>query len=140
MTELTIEERFAKGFERYEAGEAPETLLPEFLAICQLDPKNAAAWSCVAWLNLLLGKADMALSAAQRSLKLDHRNPQAHVNIALALLGTGGKGVRKHIELVHKVIDFSEEAKADIEENIEDGLKRRPDWKDLAKVKKWLSE
>lgn len=140
MTELTIEQRFEKGFERYDAGESPEVLLPEFLDICRLDPKNAAAWSCVAWLHLLRDKADLALPAAQRSVKIDHRNPQAHVNLALALLGTGGKGVRKHIELVQKVIDFSDEVKADIDENIEDGLKRRPDWKELQKVKKWLSE
>ncbi|OKH14632.1 tetratricopeptide repeat protein [[Limnothrix rosea] IAM M-220] len=140
MTELTIEQRFEKGFERYDAGEAPETLLPEFLEICRLDPKNAAAWSCVAWLHLLRDKPDLALPAAQRSIKLDHRNPQAHVNAALALLGTGGKGVRKHIELVQKVMDFSDEVKTDINENIEDGLKRKPDWKDLQKVKKWLSE
>ena len=140
MTELTLEQRFEKGFERYDAGESPDTLLPEFLEICQMDPKNAAAWSCVAWLHLLRGKPEMALSAAQRSVKIDHRNPQAHVNLALALLGTGGKGVRRHIELVQKVMDFSDEVKADINENIEDGLKRKPDWKELEKVKKWLSE
>lgn len=140
MTELTIEQRFEKGFERYDAGESPDTLLPEFLEICQLQPKNAAAWSCVSWLHLLRGKPDVALAAAQRSVKIDHRNPQAHVNLALALLGTGGKGVRRHIELVQKVMDFSDEVKAEINENIEDGLKRKPDWKELEKVKKWLSE
>lgn len=140
MTEQTIEQRFEKGFERYEAGESPETLLPEFLEICRLDPKNAAAWSCVAWLHLLRGSADLALPAAQRSIKLDHRNPQAHINLALALLGTGGKGVRKHIELVQKVMDFSEEVRADIHDNIADGLKRKPDWQELEKVKRWLSE
>ena len=106
----------------------------------RLDPKNAAAWSCVSWLHLLLGSADLALPAAQRSIKLDHRNPQAHVNLALALLGTGGKGVRKHIELVQKVMDFSEEVRADIHDNIADGLKRKPDWQELEKVKRWLSE
>jgi|UPI0002E22895 tetratricopeptide (TPR) repeat protein len=140
MTELTIEQRFEAGFKRYDAGESPDALLPEFIEICRLDPKNAAAWSCVAWLHLLRGKADLALPAAQRSVKIDHRNPQAHVNLALALLGTGGKGVRKHIELVQKVMDFSEEVRQDIFENIDDGLTRRPDWKELAKVKNWLSE
>lgn len=140
MTELTVEQRFEKGFERYEAGESPDTLLPEFLEICQLDPKNAAAWSCVAWLHLLRGKPELALPAAQRSIKIDPRNPQAHVNLTLAMLGTGSKGVRKHIELVQKVIDYSEEMRQDIFENIEDGLKRKPDWKELEKVKNWLSE
>lgn len=139
MTELTIEERFTKGFERYDAGESPDTLLPEFLEICRLDPKNAAAWSCVAWLHLLRGKPELALPAAQRSIKIDPRNPQAHVNVALALLGTGGKGVRKHIELVQKVMDFSEEMRHDVFENIEDGLKRKPDWQEMVKVKNWLS-
>ncbi|MBV5257704.1 hypothetical protein FLX56_04605 [Synechococcus moorigangaii CMS01] len=140
MTELTIEQRFEAGIQRYDAGEGPDTLLPEFLEICKLDPKNAAAWSCVAWLHLLRDKADLALTAAQRSIKIDPRNPQAHVNLALALLGTESKGVRKHIELVQKVMDFSEEVRADVLENIEDGLKRRPDWKELVKVKNWLAE
>ncbi|MGB2926496.1 MAG: hypothetical protein WBB82_14440 [Limnothrix sp.] len=140
MTELTIEQRFEEGFKRYDAGESPEELLPEFLEICRLDPKNAAAWSCVAWLHLLRDKPELALPAAQRSVKVDHRNPQAHINLALALLGTGGKGVRRHIELVQKVMDFSEEVRADVLENIEDGFKRKPDWKDLQKVKNWLTE
>lgn len=140
MTELTIEQRFEKGFERYDAGEAVETLLPEFLEICKLDPKNAAAWSCVAWLHLLRDKPDMALPAAQRSVKIDPRNPQAHINLTLSLLATGGKGVRKHIELVQKVMDFSEEVRADINDSIADGLKRKPEWKELLKVKKWLTE
>ena len=80
------------------------------------------------------------LPAAQRSVKVDHRNPQSHINLALALLGTGGKGVRRHIELVQKVMDFSEEVRTEVNENIEDGLKRKPDWKELQKVKKWLAE
>ena len=139
MAELTLEEQFAEGIKRYEAGESPETLLPEFLEICSLDPKNAAAWSCVAWLHLLMGNANLALKAAQRSIKLDPRNPQAHVNLALALLGTGSKGVRKHIELVEKFMGYSEEIRQDVADNIEDGLQRKPDWPELQKVKKWLS-
>lgn len=140
MTELTLEQRFEAGFKRYDAGESPEALLPEFIEICSLDPKNAAAWSCVAWLHLLRDKPELALPAAQRSVKVDHRNPQSHINLALALLGTGGKGVRRHIELVQKVMDFSEEVRTEVNDNIEDGLKRKPDWKELQKVKKWLAE
>lgn len=140
MTELTLEQRFEAGFKRYDAGESPEELLPEFMEICRLDPKNAAAWSCVAWLHLLRDKPELALPAAQRSVKVDHRNPQSHINLALALLGTGGKGVRRHIELVQKIMDFSEEVRTEVNDNIEDGLKRKPDWKELQKVKKWLAE
>ena len=35
---------------------------------------------------------------------------------------------------------FDNQIAKDVHENIEDGLVRKPDWKSLQRVKKWLTE
>lgn len=139
MTE-SVTTAFEQGLERYQAGEAPETLIPLFKDICDRHPKNATAWACLAWLYLLVDKPSPALKAAQKSVKIDYKSPQSHVNLVLAMLDSGTPGVRRHIELVQQFISFDAEVRAAIAENIEDGLTRKPDWKSLQRVKTWLSE
>ena len=129
---------FDRALEKYQAGETAENLIPTFQEICQNEPKNSAAWTCLAWLYLLLEKPQQALKAAQRSVRIEPRDPQTQVNLALAMLDTGSKGVRKHIDIVKQAIDFDENIKANVKENIEEGLQRKPDWKSLQKVQKWL--
>ncbi|MDJ0533109.1 MAG: tetratricopeptide repeat protein [Xenococcaceae cyanobacterium MO_207.B15] len=137
MTE-SVETLFDQALEKYQAGESVENLLPTFQEICDRDPKNSAAWTCLAWLYLLLEQPKRALKAAERSVRLEPRDPQAQVNLALAMLEVGQKGVRKHIEIVQQAVDFDEKIKNMIQENIEDGLNRKPDWKSLQKVNNWL--
>ena len=137
MTE-SVETLFDQALEKYQAGESVENLLPTFQEICDRDPKNSAAWTCLAWLYLLLEQPKRALKAAERSVRLEPRDPQAQVNLALAMLEVGQKGVRKHIEIVQQAVDFDEKIKNMIKENIEDGLNRKPDWKSLQKVNNWL--
>ncbi|ACK64508.1 TPR repeat-containing protein [Rippkaea orientalis PCC 8801] len=137
MTE-SVETAFEQGLERYKQGEAPETLIPYFKDICDRAPKNSTAWTCLAWLYLLTDKPDRALKAASKSVKIDDRPPQARINLALAMLDTGAKGVRPHIEAVERIISLSDEIRQDIQENIEDGLTRKPDWKSLQRIKNWL--
>lgn len=134
----SAETLFDRALEKYQAGEAPENLIPTFQEICSDTPKNSAAWTCLAWLYLLIEKPQQALKAAQRSVRIEPRDPQSQLNLALAMLGVGQKGVRKHIEIVQQAIDFDENIKTSIKENIEDGLARKPDWKNLQKVQKWL--
>lgn len=129
---------FDQALEKYQAGEAAENLIPTFQDICDHSPKNSAAWTCLAWLYLLVEKPQQALKAAQRSVKLEPRDPQSQLNLALAMLDAGEKGVRKHIEIVQQAIDFDDNIKVNIKENIEDGLQRKPDWKGLQKAKNWL--
>ena len=83
-------------------------------------------------------KPELALKAAKKSVKIDSRPPQARINLALAMLDTGAKGVRDHIEAAQQMMSLDEEIHKDIVENIEDGLSRKPDWKSLQRVKKWL--
>jgi predicted Zn-dependent protease len=130
---------FENGLERYKAGEAPETLIPVFKDICDRAPKNSSAWSCLAWLYLLSDRPDSALKAAQKSVKLDARSPQARVNLALAMLDAGKTGVREHIDFARQVMAVDSEIRNDVTENIADGLERKPDWNSLQRIKSWLS-
>ncbi len=139
MTEI-VTTSLEQGLERYQAGEAPEALIPVFKEICDRAPKNSTAWACLAWLYLLEDKPNQALKAAQKSVKLDSRSPQARVNLVLAMLETETAGVRPHIEFTKQIMAFSDEIRQDVSENIEDGFTRKPDWKSLQRVKNWLND
>ena len=56
------------------------------------------------------------------------------------MLDSGQKGVRTHIETVQQLMMVAAELRDEVKENIEDGLKRKPDWKSLQRVKNWLFE
>ncbi len=129
---------FESGLERYQAGENPQQLIPVFKEICDRAPKHTNAWICLAWLYLLADKPDRAIKAAQKSVKLSPRDPQARINLALAILDAGKKGVREHVEVARESISLDKELRGEIEENIQDGLNRKPDWKSLERVKSWL--
>ena len=137
MSEST-ETLFDQALEKYQAGEKAANLIPTFQEICTNAPKNSAAWTCLAWLYLLEDKPQQALKAAQRSIRIEPRDPQSQLNLALAMLDSGQKGVRKHIEIVQQAIDFEESIKSTIKENIDEGLARKPDWKSLQKAQNWL--
>ena len=124
--------------ERYKAGEEPQKLIPTFKAICDRAPKNSISWTCLAWLYLLTDKPDRALKAAQKSVKLAPRDPQSRINLALAMLDAGKTGVRQHVEVAQQSIALDSQLRSEVQENIEDGLKKKPDWKSLQRVKSWL--
>jgi predicted Zn-dependent protease len=135
----TLETLFDQAIERYKAGEPVEELIPVFKDICDRAPKSAAAWACLSWLYLLNDKSNSALKAAQKAVKLSPQDPQARVNLALAMLETGKTGVRDHIEIAERVMSASEELRDEVMQNIEDGLTRKPDWKSLKRVQGWLT-
>jgi predicted Zn-dependent protease len=139
MTE-TIESLFDQGIERYKAGESPDVLIPFFKDICDRSKKNSPAWTCLAWLYLLAEKPNQAYDAAQKAVKLNPQDPQARVNLAVAMLETSKKGVRQHIEVAQQLIMVVSELQEEIQNNIEDGLTRKPNWKSLERVKTWLFE
>lgn len=140
MTQQSLAEIFDRGLERYKAGEGPDTLLPVFKDICDRSPKLSPAWSCLAWLYLLDDQPNLALKAAQKAVKITPNEPQARVNLALAMLETGQKGVREQIQAAQQCLILEPELRPDIQESIADGLSRKPDWKSLSRVKTWLSE
>ncbi|MGJ5630049.1 tetratricopeptide repeat protein [Nostoc sp. CALU 1950] len=136
----TVESLFDTGLERYKAGESVESLIPVFKEVCDRAPKTSAAWICLAWLYLLDSKPNLAYKAAQKAVKLNPQDPQARINLALAMLETGQKGLREHIDIAQQLIFVNEEWSDEIKNSIEDGLSRKPDWQSLTKVKNWLFE
>lgn len=134
----SVEEDFNEGLERYKSGEDPASLIPFFKDISDRAPRNATAWSCLAWLYLLTDKPLSALKAAQKSVKIDKTHPQARINLAIAMLETKTPGVRPHVELAAQIISFDKDIYQSVAENIEDGLTRKPNWKSLERVKEWL--
>ncbi|MBO3464012.1 tetratricopeptide repeat protein [Aetokthonos hydrillicola Thurmond2011] len=136
----TVEALFDTGLERYKAGVAATELIPLFKEVCDRSPKSSAAWTCLAWLYLLDEKPNSAYKAAQKAVKLNPQDPQARVNLAIAMLETGQKGLRQHVDFAQQLMIVNAEWQEEIKNSIEDGLTRKPDWQSLAKVKSWLFE
>jgi tetratricopeptide (TPR) repeat protein len=136
----TIEELFDQGIERYKNGEAPDVLIPVFKEVCDRSPKSSSGWTCLSWLYLLDQKPEQAYKAAQKAVKLNPEDPQARINLAIAMLETSHKGVREHVELAGQIALAVPELREELESNIADGLSRKPEWKSLLRVKQWLFE
>jgi predicted Zn-dependent protease len=136
----TVETLFDEAIERYKAGEGPDTLIPVFKDICDRARKSSPAWTCLAWLYMLDNKPTQALTAAQKAVKLNPQDPQAQVNLAMAMLETSKKGVRDHVELAQQIMMVSEELRDEVKQNLEEGLSRKPDWASLVRIQKWLFE
>lgn len=134
----TVDSLFDTGLERYKAGEPAADLIPVFKEVCDRAPKASAASICLAWLYLLEDKPNLALKAAQKAVKINPQDPQARVNLAVAMLETGQKGLRQHIDITQQLMLVNPDWRDEIQNSIADGLSRKPDWQSLAKVKGWL--
>ncbi len=132
------ESLFDQAIARYQQGAAPEDLIDDFLAITAQMPRQSAGWTCLAWLQLLLDQPRAALQSARTAVRLNPQDPQARVNLSLAMLETGAKGVREHIEVVQRVMVMAPELATDLRDSIADGLRRRPGWAAMQKVNAWL--
>ena len=130
---------FEQALQRYQDGSPLVEVLASFELITQQEPRLSAGWTCLAWLQLLVGQPQQALRSAKTAVRLNGQDPQARINLSLAMLETGAKGVREHIEIVQRVIAMAPEMAADIQESITDGLQRKPGWKAMQKVKAWLA-
>jgi len=133
-----IEDEFNAALSRYKSGEDINLIVQEFKEIINKIPNHFAAWTCLAWLQLLKKNNEEALYAARQAVKLNSQDPQARMNLALALLATNNKGVREHIELIKRLIIFAPELEEDLKESVNDGLSRNSQWIELEKIKKWL--
>lgn len=138
MSKETVEDLFNQGIERYRAGESVDTLIPIFKDVCDQSPKVASSWICLSWLYLVNKQPTLALKAAQKAVKLNPEDPQGRINLAIAMLETGQSGVREHVELAQTLLAVMTDLKPEIVENFEDGLRRRPSWSSLERIKKWV--
>ena len=137
--ESSQESLFDQAMARYQAGADAAEILPDFLKITEAAPRQSAGWTCLAWLQLLCEQPEEALRSARFAVKLNGQDPQARINLSLALLETQSKGVRDHIQVVQQIMALAPEMEDDLKASIADGLKRRPGWKALEKVKSWLT-
>ncbi len=136
--ESTEESFFDKAMARYESGVEACELIKDFESITATAPNQSAGWTCLAWLQLLCNKNEEALRSARKAVKLNRQDPQARINLSLALLETNSKGVREQIEFLQKALFVVPDLKKELQNSIEDGLKRKPDWQALKKIKNWL--
>ncbi|NEQ78232.1 MAG: hypothetical protein F6K23_37725 [Okeania sp. SIO2C9] len=134
----TPEELYKEGLERYKAGEEPKTLIPIFKDITNRSPKSSSSWISLSWLYLLEKKPKSAYKAAKTGVKLNPDDPQGRINLALAMLEMGEKGVRTHVERAQQMIMADSDWLEEIKSNIQDGFERRADWPSLSRVKSWL--
>tara|TARA_B100000214_G_C23922916_1_gene606957 strand:- start:693 stop:1118 length:426 start_codon:yes stop_codon:yes gene_type:complete len=133
------ESLFTDALNRYKAGSSEKELIEDFQKIISASPNNAAAWTCLSWLQLLCDSPEQALRSARNAVKLNAQDPQSRINLSLALLETNSKGVRDHIDFVKRAILVLPEIEKELRESFEDGLSRKPNWKSLLKIKSWLN-
>ena len=133
-----IEAEFNSALSRYEAGEDLLPLVNDFKKIINQIPNHFAAWTCLAWLYLLLKNNNEALFAAKQAVKLNGQDLQARMNLSLALLATNTKGVRENIDLIKRIMIMAPDLEKDLKLSVEDGFSKYPEWPELKKVKKWL--
>ncbi len=134
----TPEELYKEGLERYKAGEDPKNLIPLFKEITNRSPKSSSSWISLSWLYLLDQKPKSAHKAAKTGVKLNPDDPQGRINLALAMLEIGEKGVRPHIDRAQQMIMADSDWLEEIKNNIKDGFDRRAEWPSLSRVKSWL--
>ena len=137
--ESSQESLFEQAMARYQAGASAAEILPDFLRITEAAPRQSAGWTCLAWLQLLCDLPEDALRSARFAVKLNPQDPQARINLSLALLETESKGVREHVQVVQQVLTMAPQISDELRTAIDDGLQRRPNWTSLEKVKTWLN-
>ncbi len=135
MTETTTAaDLFDNAIKDYQAGKSPAELIPVFIDICDRAPKLDAAWTCLSWLYLLEDKPQLAMKAAQRSIKIDPFDAQTRINLAVGMLETRTSGVRDHIETAKSIVESAPEVREQVVANFKDGFSRKPDWQSLKRV------
>jgi predicted Zn-dependent protease len=131
---------FEQAISRYQEGAPPEAVIEDFLAITEQTPRQSAGWTCLAWLQLLMDQPEAALHSARTAVRLNPQDPQARINLSVAMLETGAKGVREHIDVVKRVKLMAPELAEELDGAIADGMQRKPGWPALAKVHAWLED
>ena len=65
-------------------------------------------------MQLLCEQPEEALRSARFAVKLNPQDPQARINLSLALLETDSKGVRDHIQVVQQVLTMAPQISDDL--------------------------
>ena len=86
--ESSQESLFQQAMNRYQQGAPAQELLADFETITAAAPRQSAGWTCLAWLQLLSDQSEEALRSARMAVKLNNQDPQARINLCLAMLET----------------------------------------------------
>jgi predicted Zn-dependent protease len=140
MDTKTVDELFTEGLERYEANRPLPEVFPYFLEVVKRQPKNGAALTCLSWLYLMEEQPKKAEDAARKAMKANPADAQARVNLVLALLDSGGKGVRDQVELIQQILAVDKDQGDEIMRNLTEGTARKGTWKAAQKLKEWLED
>ena len=132
------ESEFNAAFLKYQAGKDLIEVEIDFKNIVHQMPNHFAAWTCLAWLQLLLKKNEEALRSAKQAVKLNGQDAQARINLSLALLATKTKGVRDQVEIIKRMLIMIPDLEQELKSSIEDGFLRYPAWPELKKIKNWI--
>ncbi|MBD2551765.1 MAG: hypothetical protein VKL01_01485 [Limnothrix sp.] len=135
---LTAEELFLQGIDRYQAGEDPAVLIPLFKSVCDRAPKSSPPWTCLAWLYLLTDQAGLAFKAAKKAVKLNPQDAQARVNLAVAMIEDGQKGVREQVEIASQLVLIDQDAAEEVQKNLEEAIAQKPNSKGFQRIKAWI--
>ena len=137
---ITPAELFDNAIKDYQSGEIPAKLIPIFIDVCNRSPKLDSAWTCLAWLYLLENKPQLAIKAAQKSMKIDPFDAQTRINLAAGMLEAKLSGVREHIEMAKSLVEASTEVREQVVANFKDGFSRKPDWASLKRIETLIFE
>ena len=69
------ESLFEEALNRYKAGSPADELIEDFQTITSNTPNNAAAWTCLSWLQLLCDSPQEALRSARYAVCLLYTSP-----------------------------------------------------------------
>ena len=133
-----VQSPFEQALAAYQQGVSAEELLPVFLDIVRSSPSHGSAWTCLCWLQLLTSRPLAALKSGRMAVRLSPEDPQARLNLSLAMLETTTKGVRGQIQQIRRVLAMAPDLKDDLQQSMVDGLQRRQDWQALRKIKTWI--
>ena len=70
------ESQFGQALQRYQDGAEADDVIADFEVITRRDPRQAAGWTCLAWLQLLTEQPEEALRSAKTAVKLNAQDPQ----------------------------------------------------------------
>ena len=135
-----VQHPFAKGLELYEQKGDYSEIITLFEQGVTLSPKDSVGYTCLAWLHMLRNSDDDAskgLLMAQKAVRLDPSNYQAHVNLVLAMLMNGTSGVRPEFQRAMGEVT-TEEDQAEVLENLNDAIAREPEWDAPRKMLAWI--
>lgn len=139
-SEQTVRHPFEAGLELYEQRAAYDEIIPLFEQGITLNPKDSIGYTCLAWLLVLRRQGDDVEKAelyAQKAVRLDPSNYQAHFNLALAMLVNGTSGVRKVFEKALAKVHTAED-QAEVLDNLRDAIEREPDLDAAQKMLAWI--